>query len=162
MKRQPVTNPVQTFCANFASHLDMSDSSELRWKRDVHWPEKMESSISLKISRYTLEVLQNVLDESKEHKLLAREVLKFYSPSPIEKFCDCNLVAKALIDSNLSDKPQTELAAEIADNVKDWLNLAEERARKLLPDENVGITGMITNGYGVFWGKAEDGRILPV
>ena len=93
---------------------------------------------------------------------MAREVLKFYVPSPIEKFCDCNLVAKALIDSNLSDKPQTELVAEIADNVKGWLNLAEERARKLLPDENVGITGMITNGCGVFWGKAEDGRILPV
>lgn len=133
MKQQPSIDFVQVFCSNFPSQRDLSNR-EYRWRYDVHWPKQFEKDISLSISRYSLEVFQLVLDESVEHKYLAGAVLYFYAPLPVDRFCDCSLIANALVNTGLADMNQNTLAEQVAVNVKSWLERAVEKAQKLRPD----------------------------
>jgi hypothetical protein len=123
---------VQIFCANFPSHLDLSGERSRRLPK-IAWPEEFENNIELKISRYSLETFQVVLDDSRDHLGLAAAVLEFYAPSPIEKFCRADLIADALIKSKLFDMELAALTGNVRTSVKFWLDRAEERSRKLLP-----------------------------
>jgi len=156
MKKQPTVDPVQVFCSNFPSYLDLSGPT-LRWIPEVNWSDELKNSICLRISRYSLEVLQLVLDESAKHEHLARAVLEFYAPSPIERFCDCNKIASALRQMNLSELEYDELVNQLTDRVHTWLELATKRAQQLLPDVEIGQTGWVRMEARVVWGVITPG-----
>lgn len=169
--QHPTVNYVQTFCDNFKSHLDLSGGRRIP-DPNVHWSHKFEISdsrkndilpdlwsvediIQLRISRYTLEVLHLVLkDKSGQRKDLAKAILEFYGPSPINKICRCDLIAKALIDANLVSIDQNNLSEQVAIEVQKWLDKATEVSKKLFPDigDFKGKTGWILENGVLLWG----------
>ena len=169
--QHPTLNYVQIFCTNFGSHLDLSGEKSRRIP-DFYWSNKFEISdsrkngippdswsfediIQLRISRYTLEVLQLVLsDESGQRKDLAKAILEFYEPSPINKICRCDLIAKALIDANLASIDQNNLSEQVTIEVQKWLDKATEVSKKLFPDigDFKGKTGWILENGVLLWG----------
>lgn len=168
----PTVDYVQIFCTNFKSHLDLSGDksrriSDFQWSnkfeifdgrknidpKDKLWP--VGDILQLRISRYTLEVLQLVLlDESGQRKDLAKAILEFYEPSPMNKICRCDLIAKALTDANLVSTDQNNLAEQVAIKVQKWLDEATEVSKKLFPDigDFKGKTGWILENGMVLWG----------
>ena len=158
MTKKPIVDPIQVFCSNFPSQLDMSEP-ESRWKsgNDTKWPKEFEGNISLKKSRYTLEVLNLVLQDSKEH--LAKEVLEFYGPTPSQWICNAKLIASTLIQLGLSDISEEELEKQIDERVKKWTDDAIEKSEKICPNIKLGKTGWIRkDGCYVCWGKLSDGK----
>jgi len=166
----PTVDYVQIFCANFKSHLDLSGERSRRIP-DIRWSNKFEISdsrkndippewsfediIQLRISRYTLEILQLVLsDESSQRKVLAKAILEFYGSSPINKICRCDLIAKALIDANLANIDQDSLSKQVDLKVQKWLDEAIEASKKLFPDigDFKGKTDWILENGVLLWG----------
>ena len=148
MNRRLNQDAVEIFCTNFSSYLEMRDPGKIEWKGTVKWkekyneefvpwPKKWQNNIILKNSRYTLEILQCVAsDKKKEQRELASAVLNFYSPSPIEKICDCQLIARVLLEKGLIDNARVDdLTKNVKDSVKDWLERAEKNAREILGEE---------------------------
>ncbi len=138
----PTFDPVQSFCMNFKSHRDLSDLSSRRIP-DVHWPEPFDKDLQLRISRYTLEIFQIILAKSKDYEKLAeeeckhlislaRQVLEFYSPSPINRICRCDLIADALINVRLVDEKQAILENQVTEKVREWLKQATDASMKML------------------------------
>jgi hypothetical protein len=140
--QSPTFDPVQIFCMNFKSHRDLSDLSSRRIP-DVRWPDPFDKDFQLRISRYTLEIFQIMLAKSKDYEKLtegeceylinlARQVLEFYSPSPINRICRCDLIANALIKERLVDEKQAVLESQVTEKVREWLKQATDTSMKML------------------------------
>jgi hypothetical protein len=154
--KNPSRDPIRVFCANFPSQRDLTVVPS-KFKSSIPWQEQFDRDSQLRISRESLEVL-NIITSSTEltNELaqLAKAVLEFYSPSPIEKFCRSDSIAKALIETNLIEGDLDAVTHEVAESVRHWLKRADEQSRILLP-ELAGFRGktdyVMING-SVRWG----------
>ena len=173
--KQPTIDYLQIFCMNFNSHWDLSGEKGRR-NIDVQWAEQLdlqngkslaeikqaqiEKIKHLKRARQIFEVFQVILDKTKDNKSRAMDILEYYAPTPIEKFCPLSVIAEQLISVGLVDSTidVTELENILKVNYQKWLELAVKRSKEtLLPDfpeieKFEGQTGMIMmNGSGR-WG----------
>ncbi len=134
--KSPTRDPVQIFCANFPSHKDLTVYPSKN-KEGIVWPKKFDNNIQLRISRYSLEVLNCLTsgrETTDEMKRLAVAILEFYGPSPVERFCRPDMIAEALIETNLIEKDLAALTREVAGSVNEWLKLAIAASLDLVPE----------------------------
>ncbi len=150
---QPTIDFLQIFCINFESHFDLSGeighrNNTVRWTEQFDLPkeskrlaeinqEQLDKVWKLKKARQVFEVFQVILDKTKDHNRLALEVLEFYAPTPIEKFCPLSEIAEALVKVGLVDSTidVIELENNLAGNYKKWLDLAVKRSKEILLTE---------------------------
>ena len=174
--KQPTIDFLQIFCMNFKSHFDLSGeighrNNNVRWTEQFDVPkdskslaeisqEQLEKIWKLKKARQVFEVFQVILDKTKDHKSLAVDVLEFYAPTPIEKFCPLNVIAEALIKEGLVDSniDVTELENELSVNYQKWLELVIKRSKEILLlefpdiDKFVGETAWVKMNGVDRWG----------
>lgn len=185
--KQPTIDYLQIFCMNFNSHWDLSGEKGRR-NIDVQWAEQHDLSNGknlserkqeqidkikhLKQARQIFEVFQVILDKTKDNKNRAMDILEYYAPTPIEKFCPLVVIAEQLISVGLVDSTidVTELENILKVNYQKWLELAVKRSKEtLLPEfpdieKFEGATGMIMmNGCGR-WGpvRTVKGKYYPL
>ncbi len=148
--KKPTTDPVQNFCLNFPCHLDMTVSPS-RWmvgNDRKSWPSDFEKDISLKISRYSLEVFLLVLKEDSNPHLV-KAALEFYSPTSSELLCSSKLIADALIKTGLSDVAPGELEKQVAESIAIWKEKAIKKAKEISPEIEFGTVGWDPYSFSV-------------
>ena len=134
--KNPSRDPVQIFCTNFPSHRDLARNPS-SYMQEVVWPKLHNEDIELRISRYTLEVLDIVTSgKANEEGLtnLIDAVLEFYGPSPVDMICNSSKIASALVESGLYSANHQDLEKEVSESIANWRDKAVEACKKQYPE----------------------------
>jgi hypothetical protein len=150
--KNPSRDPVQIFCTNFPAHRDLVRNPG-NYLREITWPKIQNDDTELRVSRYTLEVLDIVTSgQAKDEGLtnLIHAVLELYGPSPVKMICNISKITSALIESKLYSAEHKDLEKEVIESVSNWRDKAVE-ACKLQYPELAGFHGhadyIMLNGY---------------